>query len=361
MPAAKYNLSILLLSLVVSFAQAQPETSRLTDLRGQWKFMIGDNHEWSDPNFDDRSWPSIFVPAAWEDEGYPGYNGYAWYRWTGTLLDRGPEESYFLDLGRVDDVDQTWVNGCLVGGMGTFPPQYKTAYYAWRWYGIPKNCLREDGRLLIAVRVYDSELSGGILEGNPAIQVQRLPAGTVMNLAGIWKFNRGDNLLWMQPAFNDESWTEHKVPLGWDQNGLRNYDGFGWYRVQFIAPRSWDGMKLTIELGRIDDVDEVYLNGVLIGSIGPVPGRNQPGIINNQWSVSRRYRIPAGVLRLGQNNVLAVRVFDDRLDGGIQGPYTVIRRTDSVSSAEWSESAAPPVEYQRQPTGSPWWERLIWW
>lgn len=360
MLAARVTIAILLLSLVVSRAQAQPETSRLIDLRGQWKFMISDNHQWSDPLFDDRNWPSIFVPASWEDEGYPGYNGHAWYRWTGSLVDRGPEESYILDLGRVDDVDQTWVNGCLVGGMGSFPPQFKTAYYAWRWYRIPKHCLREDGRLVIAVRVYDSELSGGILEGNPSIQVQKLPAGTLMNLAGIWKFNRGDNLLWMQPAFNDEGWTEHKIPLGWNENGLRDYDGFGWYRVQFIAPRSWEGINATLELGRIDDVDEVYLNGVLIGSIGPIPGRNQPGIINNQWSVIRRYQIPEGLLRLGQNNVIAVRVFDDRLDGGLLGPYTVIRQTKSISAEEWAESQAPSIEYRPPPTTS-WWERFFRW
>jgi sialate O-acetylesterase len=214
---------------------------------------------------------------------------------------------------------------------------------------------------VIAVRVFDSELSGGILEGNPSIQVQRLPVGTLVNLAGIWKFNRGDHLLWMQPAFNDETWTEHKVPLAWSQNGLQDYDGFGWYRVSFIASRSWEGTNLTLELGRIDDVDEVYLNGVLIGSMGPVPGRNQPGIINSQWSIVRRYRIPEGLLRYGKSNVLAVRVYDDRLDGGLMGPYTVIRRTDAITPGEWAESMPPPVEYRPPPTDRPWWERLIWW
>src|SRR5690606_3224362 len=128
---------------------------------------------------------------------------------------------------------------------------------------------REDGRLVIAVRVYDSELSGGILEGNPAIQVQQLPKGTLMNLAGFWKFKRGDNLHWIQADLKDKEWYDHKIPLGWDDNELRDYDGFGWYRYHFVAPQSWSGEDLALELGRIDDVDEVYLNGVLIGSMGP--------------------------------------------------------------------------------------------
>lgn len=360
MSAAKLSIT-LVLSLIVSLAQAQPETTRLIDLRGQWKFMIGDLSAWSDPYFDDQDWPSIFVPAAWEDEGYPGYNGHAWYRWTGKLIDKGTEESYILDLGRVDDVDQTYVNGCLVGASGTFPPQYQTAYHMWRWYRIPKHCLREDGRLVIAVRVYDSELSGGLLDGNPSIQVQRLPIGTLMNLAGIWKFRRGDNLLWMQPALNDDGWEEHKVPLGWNDNGLRGYDGFGWYRYRFIAPHDWSGEELVLELGRVDDVDEVYLNGRLIGSIGPIPGSGQSGSISNQWSVVRRYKIPNGLIRTGGENVLSVRVFDETLDGGLLGPYTVIRRSSAVTVREWLESQPPPQTQSSSQASEPWWQRWFKW
>lgn len=361
MSPSKASIIPLIIGLVVSIAQAQPETTRLIDLKGQWKFMIGDREEWSEPLFDDADWPSIFVPAAWEDEGYPGYNGHAWYRWTGKLIDKGTEESYILDLGRVDDVDQTYVNGCLVGASGAFPPQYQTAYHVWRWYRIPKHCLRDDGRLVIAVRVYDSELSGGLLEGNPSIQVQSLPKGTLMNLAGIWKFQRGDNLLWMQPAFNDDNWSEHKIPLGWDDNGLRDYDGFGWYRYRFIAPRSWMGEEFVVELGRIDDVDEVYLNGVLIGGMGPMPGRQQAGGIGNQWEVVRRYPVSEGVMRIGRENLLAVRVYDDRLNGGMMGPYIVIRRSSDVTVREWLESQPPPPAQPASQQTESWWQRWLRW
>jgi sialate O-acetylesterase len=356
------SISLLVLGSFAGTAATQPQTERLIDLRGQWKFMIGDQATWNDPEFDDSAWPQIFVPATWEDEGYQGYNGYAWYRWTGTLRDGGLEQSYIIDLGRVDDVDQTFVNGCLVGSQGSFPPRYSTGYYAWRWYRIPKTCLRDDGRLVIAVRVYDSELSGGIIEGQPAIHVQPLPAGTVLNLAGIWKFQKGDNLLWMQPSFNDSHWGEHKVPLKWSENDLGDYNGFGWYRTKFVASNHWDGDSFTLELGMIDDVDEVYLNGVRIGKTDPFPGTGAPGVINTQWMRIRRYTIPDGLLHYGKENVLAVRVYDNDIEGGMLGPFTVIRRTDAITSSEWAESMPSSQDSDPASSQSTWFDLFLkWW
>ena len=70
------------------------EQRMVEDLRGNWKFQIGDDQRWADPSFNDGKWDDIFVPSPWENEGYPGYDGYAWYRrrfvaqgdWEGKVL-----------------------------------------------------------------------------------------------------------------------------------------------------------------------------------------------------------------------------------------------------------------------------------
>ena len=72
-------ISLLLPLVLVSFAVAEDWKSVL-DLRGKWKFDLGDDEKRAIVAFDDSKWDEIFVPSAWEDEGYPGYDGYAWYR-----------------------------------------------------------------------------------------------------------------------------------------------------------------------------------------------------------------------------------------------------------------------------------------
>src|SRR5271156_6858322 len=65
-------------------------------LMGPWKFQLGDNPSWADPNFDDASWEdyrlvqqgwseSLFEPhkgedAGWAGHGHRGRSGYGWYR-----------------------------------------------------------------------------------------------------------------------------------------------------------------------------------------------------------------------------------------------------------------------------------------
>ena len=72
-------LAILISIIFVGNLRAQ-DARELLDLEGNWKFKLGDDQHWADPKFNDIKWQEIYVPANWEDEGYPGYDGYAWYR-----------------------------------------------------------------------------------------------------------------------------------------------------------------------------------------------------------------------------------------------------------------------------------------
>ena len=83
----KYSKSLYIiifsLTMVLFFTQktfALNEWDRILDLKGSWKFSIGDDKNWANSNFDDSNWETIHVPAFWEEEGFYGYNGYGWYR-----------------------------------------------------------------------------------------------------------------------------------------------------------------------------------------------------------------------------------------------------------------------------------------
>jgi hypothetical protein len=89
--------ALAMLTSLPAVAGAQ-EQRMIEDLRGTWKFQIGDDQRWADPSFNDEKWDNIFAPSPWENEGYPGYDGYAWYRkrfvaqedWQG----KGPQPAY---------------------------------------------------------------------------------------------------------------------------------------------------------------------------------------------------------------------------------------------------------------------------
>ena len=77
-----------------------------------------------------------------------------------------------------------------------------------------------------------------------------------------------------------------------------------------------------ILLGKIDDVDEVYINGKQIGSTGRI---ERKWITGEEYQQYRNYHIPDGVLKPGKSNVIAVRVYDHDGAGGIyEGPVTLL-------------------------------------
>jgi hypothetical protein len=138
-------LSALLIGLVASRGAAAiqaPSVNRFTlgtavvALNGPWKFHVGDDPLWADPNFDDSSWESVdltppagahdgdvgltgYVPG-WQKRGHRGYSGYAWYRMR-IVLDAPPGESLALSgPPYVDSAYQVFVDGRLMGGFGDF-------------------------------------------------------------------------------------------------------------------------------------------------------------------------------------------------------------------------------------------------
>lgn len=301
------------------------------NLEGLWKFSIGDDTLWASPDFNDADWEEIEVPDFWENEGFHGYNGYAWYRKTFTIPKEFQGSNFILSAGFIDDVDQTFVNGKVVGMSGGFPPFYMTAYDAYREYYVSKEILKE-GKNTIAIRVYDAELEGGIKGGAIGLSPITSDNHFVSNLdleislSGMWKFKTGDNLEWKEAKLDDMSWREIFVPAFWEAQGYRNYDGFAWYRKSFTLPEKYSGEKMVLMLGKIDDIDQTFLNGQLVGSIGDWKFHTQPLNFNqnNEWETVRGYYIPDYLLKPGENTI-AVRVYDGYIDGGIyQGPIGLI-------------------------------------
>ncbi len=109
----------------------------IVPLYGPWKFHIGDNPAWADPNFDDSQWETVdltpksgavdpntglpeYVPG-WTAKGHPGYWGYAWYRLRVRVAVQPGEKLALAGSANVDDAYQVFANGWLLGSFGQFP------------------------------------------------------------------------------------------------------------------------------------------------------------------------------------------------------------------------------------------------
>lgn len=142
-----------------------PTQSALSVTEGTWRFKFGDDPTWKDPKFDDTSWQEVKLPAHWrEHSGKAPENAFGWYRRKFTVPPTMRGKDIVLLIGKVDDVDETFVNGVKVGGMGSLPPHYDTAWTISRRYSVPANLLKGDGTDVIAIRDYNGQADAGIYE-----------------------------------------------------------------------------------------------------------------------------------------------------------------------------------------------------
>jgi hypothetical protein len=326
MKTKHFKLFILFLLLISTFLSVQAEDlRRIVSLSGSWRFSIGDDSKWAIPSFDDSGWDQISVPGKWEEQGYDDYNGYAWYRKTFRINDIPADTPIFLILGRIDDVDEVYLNGKEIGKTGKFPPDYKSAYDKNRKYFIPTDLINANGDNVISVKVYDSYQEGGIVEGPTGIYIDEDNELLSLNLSGKWKFRTGDNKGWRFADYNDEGWSSIGVPSVWENQGYEDYDGYGWYRLKFSLPKNLTTGELYLSLGKIDDIDDVYLNGEHIGTVNDV--RREFGYRNSggEYNVRRIYKIREGLLSRDGSNIIAVRVYDEQGVGGIyEGPVGIM-------------------------------------
>ncbi len=178
--------------------------ARLAALAGAWRFRAGDDAAWSDPALDDGAWEPIAAGTPWEEAGHPGLDGFAWYRTRFTAPARAGDGPLTLELGRVDDADETYLNGRLVGATGAFPPRYASAWQAYRRYPVPREAVRWGRENVVAVRVYDGGGPGGLY----SFRRDRPPSWLVATVRDDW---------WMLAAVN---WDDEAQVMATDLEAL---------------------------------------------------------------------------------------------------------------------------------------------
>jgi len=235
-----------------------PELEAVT---GQWRFREGDNASWKARELDDGNWQQVTLPDNWEHHsGYTNDNVYGWFRRRIEIPADCKGRDFNLLLGCIDDVDEVWLNGERIGGTGSFPPNYQTAWNVERRYRIPASLVRGDGSDVLAVRVFDGTGNGGIYEA-PVKSVRIGPF--------------------------DPSESEGGNTTGYVLGGI------GWYRKHFTVKET--NKLVAVRFDGVYMNAEFWINGHRLGD-------HPYGYTSFEFDLTSHLKPP------GQENVLAVCV-----------------------------------------------------
>jgi len=116
---------------------------------------------------------------------------------------------------------------------------------------------------------------------------------------------KGKDTIFASPSLTENEWMEIQVPGYWEGTKMGAIDGVVWYRKKVTVPSDQIGKNFTISVLPPDDADETWVNGVKVGE-------------SAQWNVVRQYKVPANVIKAGEN-VVVVRLSDPQGNGGFMG------------------------------------------
>jgi len=137
------------------------------DISKNWLSNIGDTTIWASGSFNDTYWKTMENIGPFERNGFPDFENFGWVRKkvfiSSTLKDSAEKYGYFyLSLGKINDADQTFFNGKLVGQTGGMPPGPIVVDRGKRIYKINVKEITWDAQNQIAVRIFSNFHNGGI-------------------------------------------------------------------------------------------------------------------------------------------------------------------------------------------------------
>ena len=134
---------------------------------------------------------------------------------------------------------------------------------------------------------------------------------------------------WYSEAIVDSDWAEVRSDknTGWNSQGIGDYTGYAWYRTSFNVPENFftkDNNVLCF--GAVDEEAEVYINGKKVFD----HTRQSTGLTLDQlWPRAFSFD-PRPYLRVGQENLIAVRVHNQKLMGGIWKPVYLLSTDEDL-------------------------------
>jgi sialate O-acetylesterase len=207
--------------------------SNLDELRKKWfedidKDDIGMINHWERPETDVTQWKEMKLPTYWENAGLKDLDGVVWFRKDIELTKEEAATGITLNLGAIDDNDQSYVNGNKVGQT--------IGYSALRVYKVDSKFLKQ-GKNSIVVRVFDTGGNGGFW-GDPGNLFYE-SAGVRNSLTVNWLYNTGIKRSGPPVGFGPNSYPtmlynamiKPLIPFA--------FEGVTWYQGESNASRAY--------------------------------------------------------------------------------------------------------------------------
>ena len=151
--------------------------------------------------------------------------------------------------------------------------------------------------------------------GSPKERALAALRDSVVNLDHGWRFrtdpsDQGVALGYADPALDDSGWETLSAGRTWEEQGHAGYDGVAFYRHQVVVPADWQGSPVRLVANGIDDEVDIYVNGLFIRHRGSRADNRSVYGMRTDTEVQ-------AALRFGESNLVALRVTDWEMGGGL--------------------------------------------
>ena len=148
----------------------------------------GNIPDWVSPDYNDRYWEEITVPSLWKDTRLGNYQGVVEFRMEFRAPGRWDGLELEVELGPIDEIDITWVNGTRVG-MHPNPYSWNTP----RVYSIPAGVVKK-GKNNLAIQVGNTSGAGGIFGTRDQLKIYpKGDPGSSRKIKGKWVARKGQS------------------------------------------------------------------------------------------------------------------------------------------------------------------------
>ncbi len=148
----------------------------------RWTGLSFQDTECANRSYNDSSWLGMKLPIYWERTSVGEFDGVVWFRKQVTVPASWIRKALVLELGPVDDIDVTYINGVKVGSHDG-----EGAWQEKRVYDVPAELI-DSTVVQIAVRVIDYQGGGGIWGDPKTMSLHPKESAESIPLAGNWRY-----------------------------------------------------------------------------------------------------------------------------------------------------------------------------
>lgn len=154
------------------------------DENSRWKDLDFEDSDLSAADYNTIDWNEMELPRLWEgaDKMSSNFDGVVWYKKDIKIPADWVGKDLVIELGPIDDMDMTYMNGNKVGEITV-----NGFYNKDREYNIPAEYVNDEN-VNISIRVIDTQGGGGLFGKKEQLNIHPKGSEEKVSLAGKWKY-----------------------------------------------------------------------------------------------------------------------------------------------------------------------------